>query len=69
MEATNYNGVMLDNVCAFSLAEDKTCVNVMELCDHYYTDELSKSELAIFIRSLTTLHHQMIEVDNGKSQT
>jgi hypothetical protein len=54
-------GVVVDNVVAFDLSSDRRHVIVIEMCDYYYSDELTKSELESLIRSLSMLSLQMEE--------
>jgi hypothetical protein len=54
-------GVLIDNVVSFDLSKDRRHVVVMELCDYYNGDELTKGEVASLIRSLSMLSLQMVE--------
>jgi hypothetical protein len=52
-------GVMVDDVVAFDLSRDRQHVVVIEMCDYYNSDELTKRELESLIRSLSMLSLQM----------
>jgi hypothetical protein len=48
-----------NSIVLFELSEDKSVMDVLELCDLYFEDKLNKKQVGQLIKELQHLHKQM----------